>query len=339
MIRRLGRFAARVALVVVCLLVVAEISLRAIGMGNPVRYAYDKDCGYLPAPSQHARRFFAQNDINSFSMRAREISARKDPNTFRVLFLGDSVTYGTTYIDQKRIFTGILEERLPRVMNKKVEVLNVSAGGWGVGNEVGYLLSRGTFEADLVVMVLNTSDPVQGDSKLTPGDQNYPTDAPATALGELVNRYVLPRISSRFIVKADAGSQAYAGDTLEGAVHVNERLTAARNFAHANGAGFALAYVPFRHEESKQNVYVQAHTQFAAFCDSQKIPLLDMTEEICSFPESVTHMDGAHLRPEGHQIVAARFEREWTALLANAAPDARRTTPVRLAIAKGLERE
>jgi hypothetical protein len=293
----------------------------------------------LPAPGQQARRFFAQNDINSYGMRAAEISPHKEAGTFRVLFLGDSVTYGTTYVDQKRIFTGILQQHLPAVMNKKVEVLNVSAGGWGVGNEVGYLLSRGTFEADLVVMVLNTSDPIQGDAKLFEGDQNYPTEKPALAVTELFSRYVLPRISSRFVVKADSGSVAAAGDLPEGAIHVQERLLKARQFCHASGAGFATAYIPFRHADSKLPLYVQAHVDFAAFCKTKNIPLLDMSEEMNAYPANVTHMDGAHLRPEGHQIVAARFEREWTSLLAAAAPGAVHTEMDRMAMAHVLERE
>ncbi|MBT3070837.1 SGNH/GDSL hydrolase family protein [Rhodomicrobium sp. Az07] len=114
--------------------------------------------GYISAPNQDVRRFFARNKINRFSMRSDEIEAQKAPDHTRILFIGDSVTYGTTYIDQTRIFTTLVANRASERIGNPVEILNASAGGWAPENEVGFLLSKGTFESDLVLIVLNTAD-------------------------------------------------------------------------------------------------------------------------------------------------------------------------------------
>jgi hypothetical protein len=334
--RRLTGLAARFSIAIIVLLVVAELALRTMGFGNPVRYARDAACGFLPAPNQHSRRFFAENDINEYGMRSAPIAPHKTPDTFRVMFLGDSVTYGTTHVDQNRIFTSILQRDLPAKMGKKVEVMNVSCGAWGVGNELGYLKSRGTFDADLVVLVLNTSDPLQMPSELQTGDVNYPTNCPMFAVGEVLQRYLLPRISPRFIAHVDAGSTISAADSLGNAPAVLKDLAEAKALANAREAGFAVMYVPFRQDGFNTPMYRAGVAGMMAWCRETHTPLVDMTEEMANYPATLTHLDGAHLRPEGHAIVAARLEREWIPLLAAAASDAGKSDEDRLVMAHGL---
>src|SRR5437868_2879749 len=144
--KRKWRWPARLAAATVILLVIIELALRLVlGLGSPVLYRPDPACGYLPAPDQHLTRFFCRNDINSFGMRSPEVRPTKAPGVLRVLFLGDSITYGTTFVDQSQIFTSLLVPRLRAKVGREVEVLNASAGAWAIGNELGYLQSRGTF--------------------------------------------------------------------------------------------------------------------------------------------------------------------------------------------------
>src|SRR5437763_17186053 len=107
--KRKFRWAARLAGTAIILLLVIELALRLVlGLGNPVIYQPDPACGYLPVPNQHVTRFFCRNDINSFGLRCPEFTANKPPGTLRILFVGDSVTYGTTHVDQSKIFTSLL---------------------------------------------------------------------------------------------------------------------------------------------------------------------------------------------------------------------------------------
>src|SRR5262249_46621318 len=176
-----------------------ELSLRIfLGLGTPVLIAPDTDqasggFGYAPAPNQSVRRFLASNEINRFSMRSRDVSETKPSGRLRIYFIGDSVTYGTTYVDQSSIFTSVLSRELPQRLHQDVEILNASAGGWAASNEVAFLKKRGTFNADVVLIVLNTADLTQPFANFE-ASINSPTERPSTAFSELWSRYIAPRV-------------------------------------------------------------------------------------------------------------------------------------------------
>lgn len=201
---------------VAALLIMTEAGLRlGAGLGNPVLYQPDAACGYLPVADQRVRRFGCWNEINQFGQRSAEISADKPTGLKRILFIGDSVTYGTTHVDQSQIFTELLAQRLPKQLGRPVQIMNASTGAWAVANEVGYLRSRGTFGADSVIIVLNTGDLVQ---PFNPGEltavSGYPSRRPWCALTELWVRYLSPRLFGRKAAQ-DAGSTAASGAQVE----------------------------------------------------------------------------------------------------------------------------
>jgi hypothetical protein len=299
--------------VLYALLIVLELSLRFVfGLGIPVLYQYDAACGYLPVPNQQVRRFFSENDINSFGMRSPEIPAHKSPGTLRILFLGDSVTYGTTYVDQSQIFTSLLARDLPRQLHRQVEVLNASAGAWAPANEAGYLESRGTFDAELVVFVLNTGDLVQPMNRqpllLANG---YPEHRPPFALYELWVRYVRPRIL-RSGSAVDAGSQAATVDIAHQTPPVLEVLDEARRFAREHRAELRIVYTPAHGGEWESLQYARGFEMLRSWASRNQVPLLDLSSDLASRPMSEIYQDSIHLKPAGNQIVADSVEHKWT---------------------------
>lgn len=300
-----------------------EGSLRMIGLGTPVLYATDPDCGYLPKSEQHVIRFFANNTINQYGMRCDEIAPHKAAGALRIMFVGDSVTYGTTYVDQASLFTEVVKRELPDVVGRPVEVLNCSAGGWGIPNEVGFVKSRGTFDADMVVFVLNTSDPLQGPGAFTPDVPGSPTHNPMLATQELWSRYIGPRLRDQ--VFADTGSTTSANppEKLSDCPLNMQRLCEARDVAAANHAGFAVLFVPFRGKYWDTALWTQGHAMLADWCQSNHVPLMDMTDEMKQHDVSEIYFEGGvHMRPAGHQVVAEHVKQGFTRFLA----DARRAT-------------
>src|SRR5438045_366672 len=75
-------------------LIVIEIALRTVfGLGNPILYDSNALYGYRPLPNQTlSRRFGAPIHVNNLGLRCDEDWS--GPADERVLFLGDSVTYG-----------------------------------------------------------------------------------------------------------------------------------------------------------------------------------------------------------------------------------------------------
>src|SRR5882724_9839198 len=99
-----------------------ELFLRfVLGLGNPVLIAADRACGYITKPNQNIRRFLVHTYINKYGMRADEIASTKPEKVVRIYFVGDSITYGTTHVDQGEIFSEILKRELPGFVHKPVQ--------------------------------------------------------------------------------------------------------------------------------------------------------------------------------------------------------------------------
>jgi lysophospholipase L1-like esterase len=277
----------------------------AFGFGHPLLYAADVHTGYLPAPSQKVRRFGASIHINRFSMRSDDIDAAKPSATTRLLFIGDSVTFGTTYVDQSEIFTELIQRGLRARCPGPVEVLNASAGGWAPENEYQYLASRGTFGASIVIFVLNTNDLAQPFAPLEISPQ-FPISNPRTALGEVLERYVAPRLVAG-IRTTDPGSLPSSEPEGRIEARVLTALSAAHSLARLNGAAFLIIFSPTDDVKLKTPAWEEAIAGLRSWADREQVPLVDLTAPYRSRSRDEVYFDGIHLRPSGHRIVAAEL--------------------------------
>ncbi|MGD0631323.1 MAG: hypothetical protein ABR987_18500, partial [Terracidiphilus sp.] len=135
----------------VLLTCIVEAALRfGLGLGNPVLITPDAACSYILKPDQDVRRFFARTYVNHYGMRSEDVPAVRPVGTLRLMFVGDSITYGTSRVDQQQLFTELVHRELPAIVHRPVEVLNASAGAWAPDNELAYIRSRGIFQSDIV---------------------------------------------------------------------------------------------------------------------------------------------------------------------------------------------
>lgn len=293
-----------VALIV--LTVIGEIVLRLVfGLGNPLLYRTDAACQYLPAPNQHIRRFFAENDINADSMRCAPVVWPKPSGEWRVLFVGDSVTYGGTQIDQPDIFTSRLAAALPGKLHRPVEVLNASAGGWAVGNELGYIQGRGIFSADAVIFVLNTYDMTQELAAAPINAPSYPMQRPLTAIGETWSRYIAPRLFH--VSTADAGSTAPSSlDDPAALSRTTHWLDTAREIATQGGAEFAVVYSPVVGADGKVPESTRAAQAYLEhWADAAHVSLLNLEPAYqAGGSGGAVYRDGIHLTAYGNKVAA-----------------------------------
>jgi GDSL-like Lipase/Acylhydrolase family len=107
--------------------------------------------------------------INSFELRApREYSLAKAPNTFRILVLGDSVTFGHGAV---HAYPELLEERLRRWRpDLDWQVWNAAVPGYNTSQELAHLREVGDrFHPDLVVVGFYDNDLIGNTPPRTPG--------------------------------------------------------------------------------------------------------------------------------------------------------------------------
>jgi lysophospholipase L1-like esterase len=301
--------AAFVAAGLIVAIAACEAMLRfGLGLGNPILIQPDVACSYILKPDQDVVRFFVHTHINRYGMRSGDLPAQRAPGAMRVMFVGDSVTYGTTRVDQRDIFTEVLRRDLPAIVHRPVEVLNASAGAWAPDNELGYLRSRGIFQSDLVLLVLNDGDLSQPRSTIAQVGDDLPQRRPATAIGELYERYIRPRVL-HLAGKQDAGDSADANASEVVRENITD-LDAMNQLVTAQGARLLLVFIPFR--KGMPTAALASQAMLTQWCHAHGVGMFDLTAAESSYTADQISLDGGiHLNAKGHRIVAEAIEREW----------------------------
>jgi hypothetical protein len=311
--RSVARVFANLLLVPIVLAGVSEAILRfALGLGNPVLIQSDPACAYILKPDQDVVRFFARTHINHYGMRSDEVTVAPQAGTLRLLFVGDSITYGTTRVDQKEIFTEVLHRELPPIVHRPVEVLNASAGAWAPDNELSYIQSRGTFHSDIVLLVLNDGDLTQPRSTIAMVGDDLPQRRPVSAISELYSRFIRPRIF-HLIRKTDAGDSFLAG-----AEEVTRRnladIARIRELVTSQGGRLIIVFIPIRKDIPQESK--GAATLLQAWSVAQHVSMFDLTNaEVPYSLKEITLDNGIHLNAKGHLAIARAIEQSWAGVV------------------------
>jgi len=119
----------------VLLLLGTEFILRRnAGLGDPVLYVRDPGCGYRLRPNQEKCRFYgASFRINNLGLRSQQDWDEQTSN--KILFLGDSVTYGGSHIGNEALFSEIAVQALDGYLSG-----NAGVPAWGVENVHGLIV-------------------------------------------------------------------------------------------------------------------------------------------------------------------------------------------------------
>lgn len=152
------------------------------GLGEPVIYDDNPLYGYRPLPNQDMTRFKGKRiKINNLSLRCN--TDWDSTKNGKVLFLGNSVTYGGSYIDNDELFSSLVFKDDPKIISASGGV-----NGWGVGNIHGLLVKNGFFPAKQYVSVLLEGDFHRGVALIN-GDY-FVTKKPYSAIHEVLNHYL-----------------------------------------------------------------------------------------------------------------------------------------------------
>lgn len=290
-------------------LIFLEVFLRlAFGFGDPLLYVSDRQIGYLLAPNQTVRRLGNRIQINEYSMRNSAIAATRPDLTLRVLMIGDSIVNGGWWTDQNDTLSETLAAYL-NAFKPSVEVLNASANSWSPRNELAYLQRFGLFQAQILVLVINTDDLfATAPTSLAVGhDRNYPDRKPPSALAEVISRYLLPTPPMSDALKA---VQAEGGDRVDivlDAIRQIDQLT------RQNKARFLLVMTPLLREleQAPRDYELVARQRLSAFAQIESIQYIDFltvfSAEIKT-PKDVYH-DHIHLNPIGNKWVSESIGR------------------------------
>jgi hypothetical protein len=187
--------------------IIGEILLRCYGFCDAPLYRLSERYEYIPVSNQDGERFGRHYHINSFGQRSEE----PDSSRIIILGLGDSVLWGGVFCDQDSLATTLFSNET------SMQMLNISAGSWGPDNCAAYLKEYGTFGAQAIILLVSSHDAHDiMDFKPTVGvHESYPNTQYKFAWGELVCRYLIPRIEKAMnfngVKELDPDQQVLAG--------------------------------------------------------------------------------------------------------------------------------
>ena len=169
-----------IALQIVVILLLEGV-LFACGLGEEETFKLDKDLGFVHMPNKRITwrsEGFAQSYFDANGMREPGVTIAKPANTYRIAFLGDSLTESLqvplnesfSYLleqqlnqDLKNQNTGLGSDRVAELKkaigNKNIQVLNFGVSGYATVQE--YLLLKKKvleFQPDLVILCYDTRD-------------------------------------------------------------------------------------------------------------------------------------------------------------------------------------
>lgn len=173
-------------LIIILGLSILEIILRLWGFCDALLYNHSDKYEYIAQPNQDRYRFGAHIHYNFYSQRNDEPDSTKTI----ILGLGDSVLFGGTWMDQDSLASTIFSKETG------MQMLNISAGSWGPDNCAAYLKEKGTFNAKAMILVCSSHDAydVMSHIPVVGVYPNYPNKQYNSAIIELIDRYLFPRI-------------------------------------------------------------------------------------------------------------------------------------------------
>jgi len=300
-----------------------ELGLRLIlGLGSPPLLQADGQIGYLFQANQELTRFTNRVHINNYHQRSEDLSLADSSRVARVLFLGDSVTWGGVLTDQSQTYPELFEDEMSKWCNHPTEALNASAGSWSVGNLRAYAERFGFFGSDLVVLQIGEGDLTAptSDSSGVGNLCSLPRRPPTFALTEFAACY-WPRVESRLGRWVRLGAETQENRSTpnrRASPSSSQRRQFEENMGHlqalvdsisAAGIPVAVVYNPERgHVVPEGRPPPPFYGRFRDWIDQHDIPMLDLQarwegkQEVGQY-----YRDYIHLNERGNAVLAKQL--------------------------------
>jgi len=322
--RALQNLALSAASLMLCVAVL-EVGLRFCGYGNVEIYAPDPVLYWKLKPNQNCYTKVDRKSvhINSLGTRGPEFQPAKPPNTFRILCLGDSRTFGWG-LSESETYCGVLQLLLQAHAGggNKIEVINSGVNAWSYPQMQAFFREVGVhYHPDFVVL--------EGANYWTQfGDKNSPE-----FVGKFMTRVRLKNFLRRFAIyhyfvevklhefysryrtkfipvdpEHDAlfkEQQQQDPDAL-----FRDAIEALCRLAKSNNIQPVLLHLPALDESNSTN----QSRDFKIKTDVSRrlnVPLIDLMPELGSGGKALyLEADPVHPNAEGNKIIAQRlFER------------------------------
>ncbi len=219
------------------------------------------------------------------------------------------------FLAQRRVSAGARGDQpvlfsqtpIPRTSSQTVEILNASANGWSPRNELAYLQKFGLFQADILILVLNTDDLFGTTPTSIPvgNDRYYPSQKPTFAILEAVTRLFIPYTPPPEMAKVNAEGGDRVGFNLAALAEIH-------HLAQTQQIPLMITLTPLWHEilyKTKPYETI-ARQRLGQFIQARNLTYLDFLPIFQSHPDPKTlYRDQIHLTPIGNELVSAEISK------------------------------
>jgi hypothetical protein len=273
-------------------LVLSEITLeKFMGLGTPVLYDSNPLYGYRLLPNQTISRFMgATIKTNNLGLRADE---NWDENkNDKILFLGDSVTYGGSYIDNRALFSFIAVGGL-----KNFKGGNAGVNAWGIENIYGLIVESNFTPAIIYVTTVPEGSFYRGLTRIQ--GLPYYNVTPKYAFLELWYYFCYIQNNNKYIYWQHFATDAETKYILENGI---KKLKEMDKLLKEKGYSHLIFISPYKSQvfgdANKDHLIQYLLNRY----DLNPIYIRDrLNQEDLAQKGKIFH-DGTHLEKPGHQI-------------------------------------
>jgi lysophospholipase L1-like esterase len=194
--------------------------------------------------------FHYEEDMNKIGLRNSEIKMPKPPNTYRIIILGDSFTFGVGVVRKLNWIEKTKEKLKKETKYKSIELINAGQPGADIASaRQSYNEVLGALKPDAVIYILNTSD--INDFSSRGDDSRYITGIPKPQIepywkNSHLLRLVLMRVFRwDWLMHSPEEAQRINSDSLNSVVKVSQKFEKELNDSHVK---FMLFYHPYPFE-------------------------------------------------------------------------------------------
>ncbi|MFT3996118.1 MAG: SGNH/GDSL hydrolase family protein [Asticcacaulis sp.] len=280
-------------------LLVLELGLRIAGFGGPLLYRASP-AGYEVVPDQHIHRLGHSLTYNADGFRVTDTRTPYAP--IRIMTIGDSITYGGSTTSDSDTYPMQFQRKL-HTTGHKVSVLNPSAGGWSLPNEYSWLKTHGFHGAQITYLQIGQNDLFQPfeSSDILDSHPSFPSHNPLTAIGEVLTRYVAPRLH---LAKPaiDPGAKASTAQPVQNDLML-KAVSDIHGLARAARSDLVIVYIrPKQPSDSPETL--MAEDALMRLARTHAIPVIEVSPALMAVGAETVFIDNVHPNTKGNTVIA-----------------------------------
>jgi len=315
-----------------------DLGLRPFVEPKTRLFVPDAELGWRPRPGVKTEWGHVRVEINAKGLRGPEVAWTKPAGTLRILYLGDSVTFGFGLERVEDTYPYVVGAALEQQLETPVETVNSGVGGWSPWQQYAYLQRDGLrYQPDVIVVGFVLNDITEKFSLLRFGGTSSGWHLSRVAQSRLDHWLSQSAIVSfaregiaqfRFGADVFVGAQRYEAEEVRWlAAHARgERLRRAweitfenleKIFATASdhGIGAVLAVFPYAFQLDEPATTGAPQQMLREFAEARGIPYLDLMPALAAEARAgsesggagvrALYLDPAHFSTRGNRAVGA----------------------------------